>query len=72
MGLKDTKSVVSLNFLKGAGLKCPINHSGWRTPKSPQTKRFQLEAFEKGDWWIYGAGRICRQDRTEGNRLPML
>ena len=42
MDLKDTKSVISLNFLKGAGLKCPINHYEWRTPKSPLTKRFLI------------------------------
>ena len=55
MGLKDTKSVISLNFLKGAGLKCPINHCGWRTPESPLTKRFQISRtqFEKSDRWIW-------------------
>ena len=38
LGVKDTKSVISLNFLRGAGLKCPINHYEWMTPVSTNKK----------------------------------
>ena len=66
MDLKDTKSVISLNFLKGAGLKCPINHYEWRTPISTNQKIPNFYAFVKGDWWIWRvqAVRDVAVDRT--------